>query len=374
MTKKILLCTPFDLSKGSGIARCSHHILEYYQKLKLSEIELEILSMDRSTYISYESSFFTRIYKGIIDYFSIIKKIRTKAKTGHYDAIHIASSAHFSLLKDLLCIKILRKLNVPTIIHFHFGRIPEIIEKNGWEWKLMKKVAKFTTQIIVIDQTSYDVLTQQGITNVDYLPNPLSPKTENLANQHNSLSRSRNTVLFVGHILKTKGIYELINACGMIPDVELKILGVHHGNVKEELLSLANNYRPNNWVRFMGNVSEETVIKEMCQCAVFVLPTYTEGFPNVILESMVCGCPIVTTNVGAIPEMLDIRNGNNNGICISPQNEQDLRNAILHMLNNPEYAKSCGENARRRVIEMYSMPVIWSKMCEIWEKLPSRTL
>ena len=51
------------------------------------------------------------------------------------------------------------------------------------------------------------------------------------------------------------------------------------------------------------------------------------------------------------------------------QNIEELRTAILHMLNNPELAKSCGENAQVRIKEMYSMPTVWHKMCEVWEKI-----
>lgn len=366
MSKKVLFCTPFEFSNGGGIPRCSHHIYDYYQKSGLDDVCLQILPMDRKRYMSGNDSFLKRVYSGVSEYLGIVKEIREKVKTERPDIVHIASSASLSLFKDYLCVKMLKKMNIASIIHFHFGRIPEVIVKDGWEWRMIKKVAKYATRIIVIDQSSYDVLIRQGIKNVDYLPNALSPTTEILANRFSVLPRSENTILFVGHVIKTKGVYELIEACGEIPAIKLKILGLYHEKIKEDLIKSAYKYPKKNWIEFTGNLPAENVIKEMCQCTIFALPTYTEGFPNVILESMACACPIVTTKVGAIPEILDIKNGDNNGICISPQNVEDLRNAILHMLNNPKYAKFCGNNAKRRVTEMYSMHTIWRNMCNIW--------
>lgn len=374
MSKKILFCTPFDLSAGSGIARCSRHIFEYSQMSGRADICLQILPMDRKHYVSENSSVLKRVYSGVSEYWGIIKEIREKVKAEQPDIVHIASSASLSLFKDLLCVKMLRKMKVPSIIHFHFGRIPEVIIKDGWEWRMIKKVAKKATRIIVIDQSSYDALLLHGIVNVDYLPNPLSPVSESLSNKYGSLSRKDKTVLFVGHVIKTKGIFELIEACGELPDVKLKVLGLGNESVVKELQGLANKCREDGWVEFTGNLPAEDVIREMCQCAVFALPTYTEGFPNVILESMVCACPIVTTNVGAIPEMLDIQNGENYGICVTPQNVEELKSAISRMLTDTDYAKSCGTNAQKRVKEMYSMPVVWERMCEIWSKVGNITL
>ena len=107
----------------------------------------------------------------------------------------------------------------------------------------------------------------------------------------------------------------------------------------------------------------------MLSSGVFVLPTYSEGFPNVIIESMACACPIVTTSVGAIPEMLDIENGENYGLCVEPKNVEQLKDAIIRMLDNKDFASHCGINAQKRVNEMYSMTKVWQQMEQIWMKI-----
>src|SRR5690606_37655242 len=147
--------------------------------------------------------------------------------------------------------------------------------------------------------------------------------------------------------------------------IQLKIIGAITDDTKHELLRLAGENN-SQWLEIKGELNYENTIKEMLSAGVFVLPTYTEGFPNVIIESMACGCPIVTTNVGAIPEMLEIVNGFNIGICVQPKNITALKLAIETMLNNREYALQCGLNAQKRVKNLYSMSSIWKELEATW--------
>ena len=109
------------------------------------------------------------------------------------------------------------------------------------------------------------------------------------------------------------------------------------------------------------------MIKEMMTCSVFVLPSHSEGFPNVILESMACGCPIVATPVGAIPEMLAIDREKPCGVCVPIKNVEALQNTIEWLLENPKKAAEMGKNAKERVYEQYTMPKVWEQLAGIWK-------
>ena len=363
---KVLLCSPLDLSSGSGISRWCHHIKNYYESHGSSTVDLSVFSMDRTVYIDESMNFVKRAFLGLKDYSQIIRNICRDVSTHRYDVVHIASSASISLFKDLLLLRRLSHYNVNTILHFHFGRIPALFACNNWEWKLLCKVAKYCTKIVVIDQLSYETLLQAGFSNVMLLPNPLSPQVSEIIAHNGTLVREPRTILFAGHVYRTKGVYELVEACALIPDIRLRIVGKYDDSIKQELVGMASRHKSSSWLEFTGNLPFEQVVKEMLRCSVFVLPTYTEGFPNVILESMACACPIVTTNVGAIPEMLDIANGDYCGKCVFPQQIESLREAILSLLDNPTYAAECGNNARLRVNSYYSMPVVWSSMQDLW--------
>lgn len=368
---KVLLCSPLDLSSGSGIARWADHIKNYYMAHGDSSVDLSIYPMDRTTYIDESVGFVKRAYLGLKDYSRIVKGIKEDVSKHQYDVVHIASSASISLVKDLMLLRQLSRNRVKTIVHFHFGRIPELITANNWEWKLVRKVAKCADKIVVIDRLSFEFMVKAGIKNVVLLPNPLSPQVVNIAASNIGVSRDNRSVLFVGHVYKTKGVYELVEACSHIPNINLKLVGKYECSIKEELEMLALKSDTNSWIEFTGNLPFDKVIDEMLRCGVFVLPTYTEGFPNVILESMACACPIVTTNVGAIPEMLDIDKGDYCGKCVEPRQVVQLQDAIQEMIDNRKYAEECGRNAQLRVNEYYSMPVVYKQLEHLWHNVLS---
>lgn len=372
--KKILFCTPFDLSTGGGIPRCSHHIINYYNEQKNSEYELKLLPMDRTVYGNKGKRknvlrFIRRMIHGLSDYTKILDNIKLELDKDSYDIVHIASSASISLYKDYLCLKELRKRKINSIIHFHFGRIPELSKINNWEWKSILKIAQLASKIIVIDTASYNTLKKHGVTNVEYLPNPLSPTVEEIIKHNHDIKRKDRTVLFVGHVIRTKGVYELAEACSSIENINLKIVGLYSDNVKNDLLEIYKRNKNISNVEFTGNIEAEKVIKEMLSCAIFCLPTYTEGFPNVILESMACGCTIITTAVGAIPEMLDIDGEKPAGICVGVGYVKELKEKIEYYLNNDNEASILGGRAKIRVNKMYSIDSVMSQLINIWKSV-----
>lgn len=361
----ILLISPFGKSAG-GIAKWTGHILDFYKETDHEGINIEFAYIENGP-ISYATdSVLIRFRNGIRGYIPLFSVIRKKLKKKHYKIVHICSSASLGLFKDIVLILLSHAYNSKVIVHFRFGRIPELFKKRNWEQKIMTFVIKYSDSVIVLDKKSYETLLKEGYTNIHLLPNPLTPKIHDIIQKNRNFKRELRKLLFVGHMIPTKGIFELVESCKTIPDLYLTMVGFVPQEIKRELIARAGN-DSDKWLDIKGELDYESTIREMLKANIFVFPTYTEGFPNVILESMACGCPIVTTNVGAIPEMLDIENGFNYGICIEPKNVESLRLAIQKMLDSPDYALSCGQNAKKRVFEQYSMSTIWTQMISIWE-------
>lgn len=369
---KILLCTPFKQDKNlvsGGINVWGNNIIQYYSELD-SDVILEPISYDRRFNVKENTSYLVRFLSGVKDYWRSIKETKEKIDNDCYDILHLCSSAQLSLIKDYYVLRYAKEHGLKTVIHLHFGRIPELFEINNWETFLLKKVIIVAERVIVMDKKSYDSLRKRGFNNVSYLPNPLSPYIiDEIERNEGTISRLYNKIVYVGHVIPSKGVYELVNACGEIQDIEVHLIGTIEEDVKADLVKIAKGKSNSNYLKIRGAMSYNNVILELLSAGIFALPSYTEGFPNVILEAMACGCPIVATDVGAIPEMLNVSEGNNYGICVKAKDEKSLKDAIKSFLGDHTYAENCGKNAQLRVRNLYSMPSVWKQLNNIWINL-----
>lgn len=371
----VLFCSPYLQQPGivtGGINVWGNNIINHHNITK-SEIELCPISFDRVFGVREDTSAIARIIYGIRDYKASIDKAIARIKEGGIDVMHLCTSAQLSLFKDLYLLNRAKKLGVKTVVHFHFGRIPELLAKKNWEGQLLMNVCKVASSVAVMDLASFDALKNVGLTNVFYLPNPLSVEIMNqISNLEGTIERQSNKILYVGHVIPTKGVYELVEACSCLSNIELHVIGTCEDKTAEELTNIAMKQNGGKWFHLRGSIPHGDVIKEMLSAGVYILPSYTEGFPNVILESMAASCAIVATNVGAIPEMLNFQTNEMCGIEISPRDTlsivQNLKEIVLH----PETQMELGRRAKQKVYKDYSMSSVWNQLQEIWVKTANK--
>lgn len=122
------------------------------------------------------------------------------------------------------------------------------------------------------------------------IPNGIS-----LENARRSQGRK---VIFVGRLIKDKGVADLINSMKELPEYELIIVG--DGPEREHLESISRGMA----VTFTGLVMPSQVKEYLQQARILVLPSHSESFPNVIMEAMACGVPVVATRTGGIPSLV----------------------------------------------------------------------
>lgn len=363
---RVLLISPLTGVIG-GISIWTKNIVDHLTSK--SVVCLQICDFSRKITGRMISNPISRAFCAFRDYYRLTKVAISVIKQYKGDVVHLCSSASFLLVRDWFIIRAAKKMSVKTCIHLHFGRIPYLAKQRNWEWKLLKKVSMLADQVIVMDQLSCHTLLSHGIENVTLLPNPLSDSVLDMIGSVKA-SREERVVLFAGHCIPTKGVFELVEACKGIPNIKLRLVGAISFEMQQKLVEVAGEN--SDWLEIKGQLSHEQTIYEMKSCDIFVLPTYTEGFPNVIIESMACGCPIVASAVGAIPEMLEAEDDKHYGQLIQPKNSEQIRVAIERYLNDQKFKVECAKNAQNRVKERYNIQSVGLELVNIWEQVQGK--
>jgi len=133
-------------------------------------------------------------------------------------------------------------------------------------------------------------------------------------------------ILYAGNVIESKGMGELIAAfielAATRPRARLAIIG--NGAYADIVTSRAGAAGVRDRVLMPGRRKSAEVAEWMRAADIFCLPSYSEGCPNVLVEALACGRPIVATNVGGIPELVDGRSG----ILVPPRDAAKLREAL----------------------------------------------
>lgn len=109
---------------------------------------------------------------------------------------------------------------------------------------------------------------------------------------------------------------------------------------------------------FMGQLSRETTIQFMKAAELVVVPSFLENCPYVVLESMACGTPVIASNVGGIPEIID---DNLNGMLVNPGIPEVLANAVVNLITDRAMRKLMSQRAKEKIAKNFSWTVNMDK-------------
>jgi glycosyltransferase involved in cell wall biosynthesis len=133
-------------------------------------------------------------------------------------------------------------------------------------------------------------------------------------------------IAFTGRLVELKGVQELLAAFFRLaaadPSLELVLIG--DGPLLKTYQKHAVNSGFAQRVRFLGNTPPAQVASWLAASDLFCLPSHSKGCPNAVIEALACGRPVVATEVGGIPDLIDARNG----ILVPPSNSNALQSAL----------------------------------------------
>lgn len=148
----------------------------------------------------------------------------------------------------------------------------------------------------------------------------------------------RFTVLFVGRLIPVKGAELLLDVARQLPDVQFAFAG--DGPLRERFEQAAKEM-PN--VIFLGKVNNEMLPPYYNSADLLCVPSqYEEGFGRILIEALSCGCPVVASNKGGIPEAVD----STVGVLLDPPSAENFRDAIAALHGDPARLETLRRNCR----------------------------
>lgn len=169
--------------------------------------------------------------------------------------------------------------------------------------------------------------------------------------------------LFVGRLLKDKGVLEYVEAARTLkaqhPDAEVHLVGPLDSNPSGINADFVEGWVREGIVQYHGAVSD--VKRYLAACSVFVLPSYREGTPRSVLEAMSCGRAVITTDAPGCRET--VQDGVN-GFLVAPRNSTELAEAMLRLAESAELRENMGRRSRALAEEKYDVHRVNTAMIE----------
>ena len=260
----------------------------------------------------------------------------------HYNA----SCFTAGLIRDYL---VLKGTNAPIVYQCHCNLDTNL--NNKIASFMFQKVCNMAKAVCVLNSASYKTASKYH-KNVKYIPNFI----EEIYRDKTAVNEKIRNICFVGRVSAAKGIYEYIEAGKSLPDLQFHIVGPS----EDSILPLCNTGNFKIW----GPQPHDKVIELLKQMDVYVLPSYTEGFPLGVLEAMSCGLPVIATDVGSISDMI----GNQGGILI-PQKSSNAIVSALRKIDSHDIRQKMAEFNIEKVRSEYLVEKVLAQLREIYDSL-----
>lgn len=324
-----------------------------------NEETIEEVFVNRPRYVELPFKNF-RSLSGLSMFLCLFSKINHLYKTFKFNIIHahtITPDGHAAMFFK-------RHFNVPMICTVRGSDLNEYPFSTKKMYKTSKKVLEEADAIITVSKDLANRV--KSIANIKRSPYIIyngidTSKFYNYGKRESlkrwlGISPKWKVISFIGRCEKEKGIFELFEAFIRIDksnrNVCLLIIG--DGKDKFVLHKLINQYNLNTKVLMKENVLHEEIPKYLNASDIFVLPSYSEGLPNVLLEAIACELPVVATKVGGIPEIIF---NEQNGLLCTPGDSTSIENSILEILSDLDNYRDIGKKASEKIKVKFS----WNK-------------
>lgn len=352
--EKILIVGPSSTKSKGGMSTVIGEILE--------DNELKN-KYDISAYESYIDG--TKFRVLLYSIWAIFKFIVT-GQAKKYDVYHIHAASYGSTFRKRIYLKIIKKYKKKVILHIHGAEYMVFFDKLS---KKKKRQVIDTLQvadmvIALSNEWKNKFDNKFGLTNCYVLENGIN--TEKLAPAIVDTKKNQTSFVTLGRLGKRKSTYDLVDAIEIarkkVPNIRCYLAG--DGEIDKFCNIIVERGLQNN-IEVVGWADFTKKLELLSKVSTVVLPSYNEGLPMSILEGMATGKAIISTTVGAIPEVVK----EENGILIQPGDVQALADALVKCSTNLKMLEDMSQKNINKIYEQFSMKSMHLKLMSYYKQV-----
>jgi len=224
-----------------------------------------------------------------------------------------------------------------------------------------ENVAKYAEQTIHLPAEKLVVI-PNGVDPNDYRNLPSKAEARNLS----QLPDSAFIIGTIGRMHRVKGLYILLAAFAQLAELNrsVHLLFVGEGTDRQLLIDQAQDFGLNSKVTFLA--FQKDIPKLLPALDLFVAASLHEGMPNAVIEAMAAGLPVVATDVGGTPEV--VQDGQT-GFLVPPGEYEALAISICKLLEDPDLRCRMGKEGKERVAKYFSIEQMTQQFEQLYEQL-----
>lgn len=300
---------------------------------------------------------------------SILKTV--KKEKLHFDFIH----AHFAMPSGGAARIVAAACQKPWLLTLHGSDVHIYPSFSRSAERIFQKTVKSADEVIAVGEhlaAAAELKTGRTCTplpiGIDLSTFKLSETSLLKAKRKEELALPKNKkiILSIGRLVKEKGIFELAEALPYLPE-EYVVMYVGDGPEKEKL---QRQEMYNNRLFLVGQIPNDKVREYLLASDIFILPSYSEGLPTVVIEAMALKIPIICTKVGGVPDLF----GKYSNLLIQPRSVQDIVTRVKELANNPVFQEGVTEELYQRVHENYSAADNAIKLVKTYGELTNKSI
>lgn len=291
-------------------------------------------------------------------------RIMAMALRGRIDAAHLHTAERGSFVRKAILLRSLRRLGVKTVLHHHGAEFEEYhASVSPRHRRFIARTLELADANIVLSRRLVDMIRSKAPgARVEVLYNAV-PVPES-----NPYSPDSGYIMFLGRLGKRKGTYDLIEAIRLLdpelPD-NVKFLLCGDGE-EEQVRALLTRHGLWHRIGHVGWVDGEMKERFLEKTMINVLPSYNEGLPMTILETMARGIPNISTPIASIPEVIT---DGETGLLVNPGDIPALTASLRRLINDRETRLSISSASHALIARRFSLPAAFGRLTDIYKSL-----